>query len=55
MKDIIDAKGNTVKNIGSYLNQSVTGTSLKDNSVSTHRRRSLVSFHTLKTAGLCVQ
>jgi len=43
-----------VNNIGSDLNQRVTGTSLKDDSVSTHTPRSHVAFHTLRTAGICV-
>jgi hypothetical protein len=54
MNGTIDIRGNTVKNIGSDLNQMVTGTSLKDDSVSTHKTHSHAVFQTLRTAGICV-
>jgi hypothetical protein len=51
----IDIRGNTVKNIGSDLNQMVICTSLKDDGVSTHKPRSHVAFQTVRTAGICVE
>jgi hypothetical protein len=55
MNGPIDIGVNTVKNIVSDLKQGVTGTSLKDDSVSTHRPGSHVAFQTLRTAWIRVQ
>ena len=50
MNDTIDIRGNTVKNIVSDLNKTFTGTSLKDDSISTIKPCSQLAFQTLTTA-----
>ena len=54
MNGTIDIRRNTEKNISSDQNHRFTGTSLKNDNVSTHKPRSHVAVQTLKTAGfLC--
>jgi hypothetical protein len=55
MNATIDIGVNTVKNIGSNVNQGVYRHQLMDDSVSSLKPRSLVVFQTLRTAGICVQ